>query len=62
MKVTGARREDDGSVSLFLDEPTEEPVAVSPEQWCDLMASVSPLGETPATRIAARRFHGMWVQ
>jgi hypothetical protein len=60
VKVTGARREEDGSVSLFLDTPAEELVSIPPEQWCDIVAQVAH-GDSQAARLAARRFHGMIV-
>lgn len=52
----GFIRMEDGGVLVMLDE---KHCVVSPEKWCETIASVRPLGVTGEGVAAARAFHGI---
>ncbi len=49
-------REEDGSVTIAIS--SDRAFVLSPEEWCQAIASVTPLGVSPRALIDARRFHG----
>jgi hypothetical protein len=58
----GAQRLNDGSVLLVMRTAAEggwrvAVVTMSVDQWCEMIASVRPVGDTPTDLEAARRFH-----